>query len=108
MQVRFTRTINDYAKKNGHIKDTDETFTGDDVREGLTVVISIKMPEIQFEGQTKAKLGSVEARGATETVFSPAFSSFLEEHPDDAKFIIAKVFRKSTTQCKKNWLHIGR
>ncbi|MEK7118378.1 MAG: ATP-binding protein, partial [Patescibacteria group bacterium] len=90
-RTALTRTLNDYVKKNGTGKEAEEGFTGDDVREGLTVVISIKMPEIQFEGQTKAKLGSVEARGATETVFGAAFAIFLEEHPDDAKAIIQKV-----------------
>ena len=90
-RTALTRTLNDYVKKNGGGKEAEEGFTGDDVREGLTAVISIKMPEIQFEGQTKAKLGSVEARGATETVFGAAFAMFLEEHPDDAKAIIQKV-----------------
>ena len=69
--------------KNGAGK--DESFTGDDVLEGITAVISIKMPEIQFEGQTKSKLGSPEARGAVETVFGEAFNYFLEENPDDAE-----------------------
>ena len=90
-RTALTRTLNEYAKKNNLAKDADESFTGDDVREGLTACISVKMPEIQFEGQTKAKLGSVEARGATETVFGSAFSMFLEEHPEDAKAIIQKV-----------------
>ncbi len=92
-KTALTRTLNNYAKKGNFFsaKDKDTGFTGDDVLEGITVVISIKMPEIQFEGQTKAKLGSVEARGATESVFSEAFSMFLEENPDDAKAIINKV-----------------
>jgi DNA gyrase subunit B len=87
----LTSTLNKYAKENKLIKDGDDTFTGDDVREGLTVVVSIKMLEIQFEGQTKDKLGSVEARSATEKVFTEAFSTYLEEHPDEAKAIIGKV-----------------
>ncbi len=90
-RTALTRTLNEYAKKNNMGKEAEEGFTGDDVREGLTAVISIKMPEIQFEGQTKAKLGSVEARGATESVFGAAFGMFLEEHPEDAKAIISKV-----------------
>ena len=111
-RTALTRTLNDYAKKNGTIKDTDETFTGDDVREGLTAVISIKMLEIQFEGQTKGKLGSVEARGATETVFGEAFSMFLEEHPEDAKAIIQKVVlavkaRKAAKAAKDSVLRKG-
>src|SRR5690606_32767649 len=72
-KTALTRTLNSYARSNNLLKDTDDNFTGDDVLEGLTAVISIKMPEIQFEGQTKAKLGSTEARGATESVFSESF-----------------------------------
>ncbi len=111
-RTALTRTLNDYAKRNGLAKDADESFTGDDVREGLTAVISIKMPEIQFEGQTKAKLGSVEARGATETVFGSAFATYLEEHPDDAKAIIQKVVialkaRKAAKAAKDSVLRKG-
>ena len=111
-RTALTRTLNDYAKKNGMAKDADESFTGDDVREGLTAVISVKMPEIQFEGQTKAKLGSVEARGATETVFGSAFAMYLEEHPEDAKAIIQKVFlalkaRKAAKAAKDSVLRKG-
>ncbi len=89
-KTALTRTINAYAKGKKLVKDGDG-FTGDDVLEGITAVVSVKMPEIQFEGQTKAKLGSVEARSAVETVFSEAFGTFLEEHPADAKNIIMKV-----------------
>lgn len=111
-RTALTRTLNDYAKKNGLAKDADESFTGDDVREGLTAVISIKMPEIQFEGQTKAKLGSVEARGATESVFGSAFAMYLEEHPEDAKAIIQKVVlalkaRKAAKAAKDSVLRKG-
>jgi DNA gyrase subunit B len=111
-RTALTRCLNDYTKKNGIMKDSDESFTGDDVREGLTAVISIKMPEIQFEGQTKAKLGSVEARGATEKVFGDAFSAFLEEHPDDAKAIVQKVIlamkaRKAAKAAKDSVLRKG-
>lgn len=89
-KAALTRTINAYVKK-ANMKGLDGTFTGDDVLEGLTVVVSVKLQEIQFEGQTKAKLGSVEARGAVENVFSDAFSTFLEENPNDAKAIIGKA-----------------
>ncbi len=90
-KTALTRTLNSYGKKSGLIKEKDGSFTGDDVLEGITAVISIKMPEIQFEGQTKGKLGSVEARGAVESIFGEAFNMFLEENPDDAKSIISKV-----------------
>ena len=109
-KTALTRTLNTYAKKNNLLK--EETFTGDDVLEGLTAVVSVKLPEIQFEGQTKAKLGSVEARGAVETVFGEAFGSFLEEHPDDAKAIIHKITlalkaRKAAKAAKDSVLRKG-
>ncbi len=111
-RTALTRVLNDYAKKNTMGKDAEEGFTGDDVREGLTAVISIKMAEIQFEGQTKGKLGSVEARGATEKVFGEAFGQYLEEHPDDAKAIINKVVlavkaRKAAKAAKDSVLRKG-
>ncbi len=90
-KAALTRTLNNYAKKNNMIKESEDSFTGEDVLEGLTAVISIKLREIQFEGQTKGKLGSVEARGLVETVFSDKFSEFLEKNPDDGKAIINKV-----------------
>ncbi|HVV39043.1 MAG TPA: DNA topoisomerase (ATP-hydrolyzing) subunit B [Candidatus Paceibacterota bacterium] len=90
-RTALTRTLNNYARKGNGGGKEDENFTGDDVLEGLTAVVSVKMPEIQFEGQTKGKLGSVEARGAVETVFAEAFTTFLEENPDDAKAIIGKA-----------------
>ncbi|MCX6712561.1 MAG: ATP-binding protein, partial [Candidatus Vogelbacteria bacterium] len=86
----LTRILNDYGKKNNILKESEGGLTGDDVREGLTAVISVKLRNPQFEGQTKAKLGSVEARGAVETVFGEAFNAYLEEHPDDARSIINK------------------
>lgn len=111
-KTALTRTLNNYAKKNGMLKEKDDAFTGDDVLEGITVVVSIKMPEIQFEGQTKAKLGSVEARGAVESVFSESFNEFLEENPDDAKSIINKVViavkaRKAAKAAKDSVLRKG-
>ncbi len=90
-KTALTRLLNNYNKKNKILSEKDGSFTGDDVLEGLTAVISVKMPEIQFEGQTKSKLGSPEARGAVETVFGEAFSEFLEENPDDARAIIKKI-----------------
>ncbi len=113
-KTALTRTLNNYAKKNNFfsVKDKDAGFTGDDVLEGITAVVSVKMPEIQFEGQTKAKLGSVEARGATESVFGEAFGAFLEENPDDAKAIINKVIlavkaRKAAKAAKDSVLRKG-
>lgn len=89
-RTALTRVLNDYARKNNLLKGKDENFTGDDVREGMTVVVSVKLEEIQFEGQTKAKLGSVEARGAVDKVFTESFGYFLEESPNDAKAIIGR------------------
>jgi DNA gyrase subunit B len=113
-KTALTRTLNNYAKKNNFfsVKDKDAGFTGDDVLEGITAVVSVKMPEIQFEGQTKAKLGSVEARGAVESVFGEAFGDWLEEHPDDAKAIINKVIlavkaRKAAKAAKDSVLRKG-
>ncbi len=111
-KTALTRTINNYAKNNNLVKDADGVFTGDDVLEGITAVVSVKMPEIQFEGQTKAKLGSTEARGATETVFSEAFTQFLEEHPEDGKAMVNKVVlalraRKAAKAAKDSVLRKG-
>jgi DNA gyrase subunit B len=110
-KTALTRNLNNYAKKNKLLKEGD-SFSGEDVLEGLTVVVSVKMPEIQFEGQTKAKLGSVEARGAVESVFSDAFNFYLEENPDDAKQIINKVYlalraRKAAKAAKDSVLRKG-
>ncbi|HWK80468.1 MAG TPA: DNA topoisomerase (ATP-hydrolyzing) subunit B [Thermomicrobiales bacterium] len=85
----LTRTINDYAKKNGFMKG-DETLSGDDVREGLTAIISVKLEDPQFEGQTKAKLGSAEMAGAVQSVVNDALGAFLEENPQVAKRVIEK------------------
>lgn len=111
-KTALTRTLNTYARKNGLIKESEDSFTGDDVLEGLTAVISVKLREIQFEGQTKAKLGTVEARSMVETVFSDAFSAFLEENPDDAKSVIGKVLlalkaRKAAKAAKDSVLRKG-
>jgi DNA gyrase subunit B len=111
-KTALTRSLNSYARKAGILKESEENFTGDDVLEGITAVVSIKMPEIQFEGQTKAKLGSVEAQGAVASVFGEAFGSFLEENPDDAKAIANKVLlalkaRKAAKAAKDSVLRKG-
>ena len=86
----LTRVINDYARKNGVFKDGDSNLSGEDVREGLTAIISIKHPDPQFEGQTKTKLGNSEARTITDSLFSEALEKFLLENPDSAKKIVEK------------------
>ncbi|MBI2411111.1 MAG: DNA topoisomerase (ATP-hydrolyzing) subunit B [Candidatus Kerfeldbacteria bacterium] len=89
-RTALTRTLNSYARKNGILKEKDENVTGEDVREGLTAIISIKIGEPQFEGQTKEKLGNAEVRPVVESVFAEYFGIFLEEHPRDAKEILGK------------------
>lgn len=84
----LTRTLNDYAKKNNYLKNDDASLSGEDIREGLTVVVSVKLREPQFEGQTKTKLGNPEAKVAVESVVSEALNDFLERNPQDAKAII--------------------
>ena len=111
-KTALTRILNTYGKKNNLIKEADGGFTGDDVLEGLTCVVSVKLREIQFEGQTKAKLGSTEAQGATATAFGDAFTSFLEENPDEAKSIINKSLlalraRKAAKAAKDSILRKG-
>jgi DNA gyrase subunit B len=111
-KTALTRTLNSYGRSAGILRESEENFTGDDALEGITAVISIKMPEIQFEGQTKGKLGSVEAQGATATVFGTAFAAFLEENPDDARAIVNKVLlalkaRKAAKAAKDSVLRKG-
>ncbi|KHD85008.1 DNA gyrase subunit B [Heyndrickxia ginsengihumi] len=89
-KTALTRVINDYARKNNLIKDSEQKLTGDDVREGITAIISIKHPDPQFEGQTKTKLGNSEARTITDTVFSETFEKFLMENPVVARKIVEK------------------
>ncbi|WP_347861802.1 DNA topoisomerase (ATP-hydrolyzing) subunit B [Salimicrobium sp. PL1-032A] len=86
----LTRVINDYARKNNMFRENDPNLTGDDVREGLTVIISIKHPDPQFEGQTKTKLGNSEARTVTDALFSENFGKFLLENPNVARIIVEK------------------
>ncbi|PHA00461.1 DNA topoisomerase (ATP-hydrolyzing) subunit B [Bacillus pseudomycoides] len=89
-KTALTRVINDYGRKNNILKDADSNLTGEDVREGLTAIVSIKHPNPQFEGQTKTKLGNSEARTITESVFSEALEKFLLENPNVARKIVDK------------------
>jgi len=89
-RTALTRELNNHARKKGLLKEKDKNLTGEDVREGLTAVISVKIKDPQFEGQTKAKLGNPEARTAVESIFGESLRIFLEEHPRDAESIIGK------------------
>src|SRR3990167_4419807 len=111
-KTALTRTLNTYCKKNEMMKESEGGFTGEDVLEGLTCAVSVKLREIQFEGQTKAKLGSQEAQGAVATVFGEAFNNFLEENPNEAKSIINKSIlalkaRKAAKAAKDSILRKG-
>ena len=90
-KTAITRVINDYAKKFGHIKESDKNLSGDDVREGLTAVVSVKISEPQFEGQTKTKLGNSEVRGVVDSIVADGVGTFLEENPAVGKIIIDKA-----------------
>lgn len=89
-KAALTRVLNKYARKNNFLKEKDQNLTSDDVREGLTAIVSVKLPDPQFEGQTKAKLGNVEVRPVVESIFGDALEIFLEENPRDAKEILSK------------------
>ena len=89
-KTALTRVINDYARKQGILKDSDDNLSGEDVREGLTAVVSVKHPDPQFEGQTKTKLGNSDARTVTDKLFSETFSQFMFENPTTAKQIVEK------------------
>ena len=111
-KTALTRSLNTYGRNANILKEKDENFTGDDVLEGITAVVSVKLSEIQFEGQTKSKLGSVEAQGAVAAVFGEALGAFLEENPDDARSIINKVLlalkaRKAAKAAKDSVLRKG-
>ena len=111
-RTALTRVLNDYARKNNFLKTEEENLSGDDVREGLTAVISVKIREPQFEGQTKTKLGNPEARSAADGVFAEAFSHFLEEYPQDARAILEKVIlalkaRKAAKAARESVLRKG-
>ena len=108
----LTRTLNDYARKNEYIKKDEEGFIGDDVREGITAIVSVKLQEPQFEGQTKAKLGTPDARTAVETVVAEAIIDYFDKNPDVAKIIIGRVSlaaraRKAAKVAKETVLRKG-
>ena len=111
-RTALTRVLNDYGKKNNYFSKDDDNLTGEDVREGMTAIISVKIKETQFEGQTKAKLGNPEARGAVEKVFGETFSAWLEEHPSEARVILDKVLlaakaRRAAKAAKETILRKG-
>ncbi len=102
-RTALTRVINDYARKNNLLKDKEENFNGDDVREGLTCVISVKVPNPQFEGQTKTKLGNSEVKGIVDNIVSEGLQEYFIEHPVEAKAIVEKslVARRAREAAKK-------
>ena len=111
-RTALTRSINDYARANEYLKEADENVTGDDVREGMTAVISVKLREPQFEGQTKARLGNPEARSAVEAVVAGACKDFLETHPQDARKVVEKALlaaraRKAAKAARETVLRKG-
>jgi DNA gyrase subunit B len=89
-RTALTRTLNNYARNKNLLKEKQENLTGDDVREGLTAIVSVKLPDPQFEGQTKGKLGNAEMKTYVEQIFGEAFNTFLEEHPKEGEAIIGK------------------
>ncbi|MCY6485376.1 DNA topoisomerase (ATP-hydrolyzing) subunit B [Clostridium aestuarii] len=91
----LTRVLNDYARRYGYLKESDKNLSGDDTREGLTAVISVKLTEPQFEGQTKTKLGNTEVRGIVDAIVNQSVSTFLEENPDVGKIVIEKALTAS-------------
>jgi DNA gyrase subunit B len=108
----LTRVINDYARKSGLLKEKEENLTGDDIREGLTAIILVKLPDPQFEGQTKNKLGNPEVRRYVEQVMNEYFVYYLEENPDVAKKIVGKALlaaraRKAARAARDNVLRKG-
>jgi len=108
----LTRVINDYARKTGLLKEKEENLTGDDIREGLTAVILVKLPDPQFEGQTKNKLGNSEVRRYVEQVMNEYFSYYLDENPNVAKVIIGKALlaaraRKAARAARDNVIRKG-
>ena len=111
-RAALTRVINDYARKNGLLKEKEENLTGEDTREGLTAIILVKLPDPQFEGQTKNKLGNPEIRGQVEQVMNEYFSYYLEEHPAVARKIVGKALlaaraRKAARAARENILRKG-
>jgi DNA gyrase subunit B len=111
-RTALTRVINEYARKNGLLKEKEENLTGDDVREGLTAIILVKIPDPQFEGQTKNKLGNPEVRGYVDKVFTEYFSYFFEENPAIARGIVGKATlaaraRKAARAARENIIRKG-
>lgn len=111
-RAALTRVINDYARKNGLLKEKEENLSGEDTREGLTCIILVKLPDPQFEGQTKGKLGNPEVRGYVETVMNEHFAYYLEEHPQVARKIVGKALlaaraRKAARAARDNILRKG-
>lgn len=111
-KAALTRVINDYARKNGLLKEKEENLSGEDTREGLTCIILVKLPDPQFEGQTKNKLGNPEVRGYVETVLGEYLNYYLEEHPQVAKKIVGKALlaaraRKAARAARENILRKG-
>lgn len=111
-RAALTRVINDYARKNGLLKEKEENLSGEDTREGLTAIILVKLPDPQFEGQTKNKLGNPEVRGYVEAVMNEYFSYYLEEHPAVARKIVGKALlaaraRKAARAARENILRKG-
>ncbi|NIR30123.1 MAG: DNA topoisomerase IV subunit B, partial [Gammaproteobacteria bacterium] len=92
-KAALTRTLNDYARRGGMLKKVNVSLTGEDVREGLTAILSVRVMEPQFEGQTKTKLGNSEVRGAVESVVNEGLSNFLAESPTPARRIIEKCLQ---------------
>ena len=111
-KTSLTRVINDYARKNGLLKEKEDNLSGEDTREGLTAIILVKLPDPQFEGQTKNKLGNPEIRGYVETVMNEYFNYYLEEHPAVARKIVGKALlaaraRKAARAARENILRKG-
>ena len=118
-RVALTRTLNTYARNKNILKEKDANLSGEDVREGLTAIVSIKIPEPQFEGQTKSKLGNPEVKSAVEEIFAENFMIFLEENPRDAEGILGKCLLAARARqaarakarwrdllCRENWLTV--
>src|SRR5690606_28854801 len=111
-RTALTRVINDYARKNSLLKEKEENLTGDDIREGLTAVILVKLPDPQFEGQTKNKLGNPEVRRYVEQVMNEYFAYYLEENPATARKIVGKALlaaraRKAARAARDNIIRKG-
>ncbi len=111
-RAALTRVINDYARKNGLLKEKEDNLSGEDTREGITAIILVKLPDPQFEGQTKNKLGNPEIRGYVETIMNEHFAYYLEEHPAVARKIVGKALlaaraRKAARAARDNILRKG-